>query len=183
MKKLNLLLFYILFNKYLLSYNIDTGLNYIDKLLLKPQVKALLDTIAEAEGTYSKGALGYRLIFGGTIFSSFLDHPKKFVKVKNNPISSASGRYQILYKTWTYLKNKYHLKDFSPKNQDRAAILLIKESYGLRDLLLGRFNNLCKKIGKVWSPIPYNNYGQPKKSISYLNYFYNKRLKYYVNNS
>jgi muramidase (phage lysozyme) len=156
-------------------------LNHIDTILQRPQVKALLDTISESEGTFSYGYDSYRMILGGRRFTDFSKHPNILVKVKGLPLSTAAGRYQIIIKTWKYLQNRYNLKDFSPKNQDRAAILLIKERFGLRDLMLGRIDNLCKKIGKTWASMPYNNYHQPQKSMEYLRNFYNKRLNYYVN--
>ena len=48
--------------------------------VLTPERKALLNTIRFAEGTWKKGSdVGYRVLYGGSTFSSFAKHPEKVI--------------------------------------------------------------------------------------------------------
>ena len=98
-------------------------------------VKALLDTISDNR---FEGGSSYNIIVGGSSFDSFAKHPGKvgFRYPKDHPDkslagkgSTAAGRYQITKTTWDTVAKRLGLKDFSPANQDRAAIYLASERY------------------------------------------------------
>ena len=103
---------------------------------LPPEARALLDTIASSESN------SYSIIYGGKSFSSFADHPRIAVPIRNGPnqgkTSSAAGRYQFLGTTWDTVKREAGLKDFSPESQDAGAWYQAQKVYKSktkRDLL------------------------------------------------
>ena len=142
-----------------------------------PHVQAFLDMVAYSEGTFSPQ--GYRISFGGSLFNRFKDHPR--IKYAKGALrSDAAGRYQFLSKTWDYVAQKLRLGDFSPKNQDRAAVQLIFERNVLDDLLRGRFDKTLNKTATVWASFPDATYGQRTQSYKNLKNFYLKRLSLYM---
>ena len=80
--------------------------------------KALLDTIAWAEGTdkYARnngGVAGYNIYYGGSAFSDLSAHPietkEKSYMAGPSGGTSAAGRYQFVYNTYKALKNNNNL--------------------------------------------------------------------------
>ncbi len=124
--------------------------------------RAFLDMIAWAEGT--AGDDGYRMLFGGRLFDSFADHPRVYVPFRNTS-SSAAGRYQILARTWDGVRGKLGLPDFSPPNQDAAALELIRERGALNDVDAGRVADAIAKVRKVWASLPGAGYNQPERGL------------------
>ena len=131
---------------------------------LSTQIGAFLDTIAWAEGTdknIGDGVkTGYNIIYSFQTFSSYTEHPHRIV-CANGICSSAAGRYQFLDTTWDMLANMLNLSDFSPDNQDRGAIELIKRRGALLDIEQGRIRVACNKVSWEWASIPPGRYGQP----------------------
>lgn len=97
---------------------------------LKPVERALLDTIAQWESP------DYNTIVGsGGKFDDFSDHPRVF----GTQDSTAAGRYQFTKTTWDGIVTEYNnlypddpITDFSPINQDKAALYLAKKDYKRR---------------------------------------------------
>jgi lysozyme len=134
------------------------AINY-DKVLSMPNVRAFLTLIRTGEGTL--GANGYRTLFGGGLFDSFEDHPRIYVK-RGNLNSSAAGAYQILARTWDDLRNNgFVLPDFTPANQDKAAIDLISRRNALNYVVNGDFVSAINLLNKEWASLPNSPYGQP----------------------
>jgi len=130
---------------------------------------AFLMMIRTAEGT--AGADGYRTMFGGGLFDSFADHPRRVVTAMSGgrPISSsAAGAYQFLRRTWDKLAARLGLPDFSPASQDAAAIELIREAGALGDVDAGRFALAVRKVRKIWASMPGAGYGQPEVALERL---------------
>ena len=130
-----------------------------------PNVKRILDAIAQAEGTTE---YGYNTMFGGTKFDDLSSHPnqlKPFTQTdgKEN-YSSAAGRYQFINPTWQDVSKQLGLKDFGPESQDAAAVYLIERAGALDDVLNGDFKAATDKLGGTWASLPSSNYAQPKKS-------------------
>lgn len=130
--------------------------------------KAWLDTIAWCEGT--DHALGYQTMFTGKIFQGFRDHPRQ-IQRSQRWSSDAAGRYQFLSTTWDECQRALSLPDFSPPNQDRAALYLI-EQRGIELLDQANFEDVLSKISWVWASIPgpggENRYGQPNKTVAQI---------------
>ena len=132
-------------------------------------LRAFLLMIQYAEGTFGHDA--YRTLFGGQLFSGFADHPAIAI-TKAGITSTAAGAYQILYRTWDGLRQSIRLDDFSPANQDKAAIELIRRRGALEDVLAGRFTTAVEKCRKEWASLPGAGYGQPERNMDTLTAMY-----------
>lgn len=140
----------------------------LQQLLSNPNARQMLDLIAKAEGVKH----GYNTGFGNTRFDSLQSHPnirKQFKQTdgKTNT-TTAAGRYQFLKGTWDGAARQYGLKDFSPQNQDIAALALMAQNGALPYVLKGDFQTAVKKSGGTWASLPSSPYAQPKRSWSEL---------------
>lgn len=126
-------------------------------------VQAFLKMLRHGEGTTDEN--GYRRMFGGKLFDSFVDHPRETQTATfssgQTVSSTAAGAYQFLSKTWDGLVRQYGFKDFSPKNQDLGAVALILGRKALDDVLAGRFEEAVNKCNREWASLPGSPYGQP----------------------
>lgn len=141
----------------------------IDMSQASSNTSAFLQMIRVAEGT--DGPNGYRMLFGGSTFSDYSDHPRQYIKAMSNgqPItSSAAGAYQFLAKTWDSVRAKLGLSDFSPASQDAGAVELIRQAGALDDVQAGRFATAVRKVRKIWASLPGAGYGQPERALSTL---------------
>lgn len=169
------------------------------ELLKNPRVRAMLDTLAFAEGTRGNG--DYKRVVYGTVIgpanpnlpydrslvgkrnvtvSDLRHHPNLLVQVAPGLRSSAAGRYQFLNTTWRGLG----MKDFSPRSQDLAAIKLMQRRGMIAPLLRGDFNGAIHKGAPEWASLPTASGGsfyggQGAKSLSSLRSVYAKALKHY----
>ena len=106
---------------------------------LLPHERGILNAIGSPE---SNGE--YNRLYSGTgeakYFEDYSDHPRVYTTITNGPNkgqkSSAAGKYQFLASTWDKTVRKYNaahpdspITDFSPENQDRAALFLAREIY------------------------------------------------------
>lgn len=123
-----------------------------------PNMQAFLRVIRAGEGTAD--AAGYSRLYGGGAFSSFADHPR--IKVKAGAwTSTAAGAYQFLARVWDETARLMGLGDFSPANQDLAAVGRIAARGALPDVLAGRFESAVRKCAWEWASLPGSPYGQP----------------------
>ncbi len=135
-----------------------------EKLLKAPNVQKMLNLIANAEGVKH----GYNTLFGNERVNDLSWHPgvkKGFTQTdgKKNA-TTAAGRYQFLEDTWNGVAKQLGLKDFSPKNQDIAAVALLAQNGALPSVLKGDFKTAVQKSGSTWASLPSSPYAQPKKS-------------------
>ncbi len=145
-------------------------------------LRAFLDMLAYAEGT--SGVNGYRTMFGGALFESFADHPRRAVqftdKAGRRLWTSAAGRYQFMavspipggkftkVDTWDRLKADLRLPDFGPASQDAAAVELIRQRGALNDVYAGRFADAVAKVAPVWASLPGAGHQQSERKLSSL---------------
>jgi muramidase (phage lysozyme) len=143
---------------------------------------AFLMTIRHAEGT--AGPDGYRMLFGGRLFSDFGDHPRQaqsFTDGAGRTLwTTAAGAYQMLavsplpgggrtrMDTWDRLAARLRLPDFGPQSQDRAAVELIDECGAIGDARAGRVEAAIAKCRRVWASLPGAGYSQPERSLEWL---------------
>lgn len=135
----------------------------IKKSVTDKNVIAFLKTIRIGEGT--SGPDGYRTLFGGGVFSSFSDHPNQKIRA-GGYVSTAAGAYQFLYSTWKECQLALQLSDFSPSNQDLAAVYLINRRGALQDVIDGRFDRAVEKCNQEWASLPGSPYGQPTENLA-----------------
>ncbi len=160
------------------------SIDYLLEYRKSPAVKAFLDTIAYAEDTFYKPNFGYNVIYTGATFKTFHDHPRirLCAQYKGKPLcATAAGRYMFLQKTWDKIAPKIGATDFSPVNQDRAAIKLILERNAIKDIKAGKFEVAVEKVNTIWATFPNAPYGQTVKPMANLKKFFNTRLNYYKN--
>lgn len=135
--------------------------------LTNRNLRAFLRAIRFAEGT--AGADGYRMHFGGSLFASFADHPRRAITARlggREITSTAAGAYQFLERTWDDVRGS--LPDFSPASQDMAAARLIRRRGALGDVYAGRFAEAVRKCAREWASLPGSPYGQPTKTLDAL---------------
>lgn len=125
-------------------------------------VQAFLRVIRHGESSQEPDA--YYMHFGGELFDSFADHPRKAI-TKGQYTSTAAGAYQILRRTWDGVAVKWGLPDFSPINQDCAAVALIAGRGALTPLLEGDFDEAIHRCAQEWASLPGSPYGQPTFSL------------------
>ncbi len=110
--------------------------------------------------------MGYRVLYGGSTFSSFAKHPEKVIVKRYT--SAAAGAYQFLPGTWKMASSKLGLGDFGPRNQDQAALFLIERRNALAMADQGELTpQLLAKLAPEWASLPTlqakSFYGQPVK--------------------
>lgn len=135
--------------------------------LTHDNVPAFLRLIREGESSQEQNA--YTVMFGGGHFEGFADHPrvKNTRRLRGKPITStAAGAYQFLARTWGEMAKRYALKDFSPINQDCAAVGLIHRRGALDDVLAGRVDEAIRKCRLEWASLPGSPYGQPTQALA-----------------
>lgn len=130
-------------------------------------VRRFLLMIQKSEGTlqYSDP---YKVVVGGGTFNDFSRHPNRLIKLSPTLSSTAAGAYQFLFRTWQGL----HLPDFSPANQDKGAIMLIKQAGAYNDIINGNFAEAVYKVRKIWASLPGAGYGQRENKLADLKRFY-----------
>jgi muramidase (phage lysozyme) len=132
-------------------------------------ISAFLDMLAASEGTAGHGDDGYNVIVGGDLFHGYAKHPNVLVTLNSKGLkSTAAGRYQFLYRTWVALQAKLGLATFSPRNQDLAAVELIRERHALDDVEAGRLDAAVAKCAPIWASLPGAGYGQLENELAAL---------------
>lgn len=145
---------------------------------LPRQVRAFLDTLAYAEGTNDR----YNYIFTFVTFNSYSDHPRRKM-CAGKLCSTAAGRYQFLSKTWDPLAADLGLEDFTPPNQEKAGLEIIRRAGAYRNVAAsGNYDNFTaalRKLNTTWASLPGSPYGQPTHSTADLWRFYRGALSRY----
>lgn len=115
--------------------------------------RALLNAIAEAEGTSRYANQGYNTQYTGKQFSDLSQHPREIL---GDPSlrSDAAGRYQFLSTTWDSVMGGA----MTPDRQDKAALKLV--SGRKVNIKNGLSINEIYRLGGEWASIDF-----PKKEI------------------
>jgi muramidase (phage lysozyme) len=141
-------------------------------------VLAFLDMIADAEGTRRVAGSddGYNVLYGGGLFQSYCDHPRRRLTFPINGrrvTSTAAGRYQLLERYWDAYRASLGLEGgYTPENQDRVALQQIRERRALEDIKAGRIVEAILKCSNIWASFPGNGYAQNPHQADTLLKFY-----------
>jgi muramidase (phage lysozyme) len=147
---------------------------------MTPNEVAFLRMIAWSEGTLEHPLTkcgGYDVIVTGVdgkpeIFSNYSDHPFAFRPPKRlnqeGLFSTASGRYQLLFKYFEAYKKSLHLPDFSPKSQDIIALQQIKECGAINNINSDNISQAIRQCSNIWASLPGNSYGQRQNELDNL---------------
>jgi muramidase (phage lysozyme) len=150
------------------------------------EVEAFLLAIRHAEGTNSKKA--YTTMFTGKQFSDLSKHPEQ-VNCTIGPdgkdlCSAAAGAYQYMPKTWARISKKINAADFSPENQERGAVELLKERGAFKLIQEGKIETAFTYVCEEWASVSCYTHktkgaypNQAVKPISELMEVYRKALK------
>jgi len=144
-----------------------------EMLVQDAKVRALLDVIAFAEGAEYDTIVHGK---GSFTITDFSKHPDVLVEVTPTISSTAAGRYQFLYSTWSGLG----MKDFTPNSQDVAAVKLFQRRKMLAPLFNGDIEQAIRNGNKEWASLPDSPYGQPTHSMGELKQLYDQRLTPYL---
>ncbi|NEP41554.1 MAG: site-specific integrase [Okeania sp. SIO2H7] len=140
---------------------IDPEINNRDDIY-NPKIRAFLDTISITEGT--TGPLGYRTQYTGSKFSGPIEkHPREMKCSMSNGrrlCSDAAGRYQFLSTSWDHFGANIGITEFTPTNQDRVAVELIRDKDVLDDILEGRLETAFHALAPVWP-----SFGENKQAV------------------
>lgn len=165
----------------------------VPQALAASNVQAGLRVIQQAEGTFGERD-PYRVCYAYTneidgtdgvngTFDDWIDHPTNTGEWRGERLpesmcraagfggtcfSTAAGAYQLIRPTWNRARDALGLPDFSPANQDRAAVWLIEQRGALEDLKAGRFAAFVSKCRNEWASLPGNYARQGQRSIEQL---------------
>jgi len=139
--------------------------------------KAFMDVLGFTEGTDrvpdSDG--GYKVVVGGSLFSSYADHPRRKVWIPRYKVwSSAAGRYQMIIPTWDALRRRLSLPDFSPESQDRACAELLRECGAMDRMDDGDLDGAVSDASKLWASLPGSRAGQRVERMDAIRAVYTK---------
>ncbi|GGF16741.1 hypothetical protein GCM10011611_23140 [Aliidongia dinghuensis] len=119
----------------------SSRLALLDRYLKSPNVRAFLDTIAEAEGGK------YNNLYGGKTFDSYARFP-------GAAGHSPAGRYQITRATYDGLSQRLGLTDFSPATQDYMAVQRLVDRGAMAPLLAGDMDGAITAAAPEWNALP-----------------------------
>lgn len=126
---------------------------------LPDNIKKFLMLITFTEGT-DKFKKPYNTLFTHKTFSDLSKHPN--IKIASGKyVSTAAGRYQILYRTYLDLGGK----SFDPVSQDNLAVKLLKRRGAYQLILEGKFKEAILKCNREWASLPESPYGQPTHTM------------------
>ena len=134
---------------------------------LPVNVRTFLDTLAFSEGTSDH----YNYIFTYLTFKSYADHPRKLACM-GKLCSTAAGRYQFLSKTWDKLAKDLSLPDFTPPNQEKATLEIIRRAGVYQSVEKSSsyksFVKAVNALNTTWASLPGSPYGQPTHTMARL---------------
>jgi muramidase (phage lysozyme) len=159
---------------------IDLEINKRDDIF-NPKIRAFLDTISITEGT--TGPLGYRTQYTGSKFTGPIEkHPREMKCSMSNGrrlCSDAAGRYQFLSTSWDHFGARLGITEFTPTNQDRVAVELIRDKGVLDDILEGRLEKAFYALAPVWPSFGENRQAVQMK-MTFLLDTYRQNLERYT---
>lgn len=108
--------------------------------------------------------------FGYKEFNDLSKHPNIKIPFTNKgDTTTAAGEFQLLAPTWEIQAKKQGLTDFSPENQRKAAVGILRDTGALDALKAGDFEKAKQLMGTQWASIPGSTIGKSTGQIPKLN--------------
>lgn len=142
-----------------------------EALLVSRKIQVFLQLIMYAEGT-DKYPNPYKVIFSGQTFDSYKWHPNRLI-TSGKYKSTAAGAFQFIIGTWNAHAKVLGLTNFSPKNQQIAA--LYEGRAAIPHILNCEWERAIRAVNTNWASFPGSPYGQPVKTMSQMLAFINNR--------
>ena len=147
-------------------------LDDLEVALRHPYVQALLRVIRNGESNQTDSA--YTLLYGGSHFTGFADHPRirfyekedEFIRNGKKDYTTCAGAYQITETTWNGLQAVYHFPDFSPHSQDLAAVALLFEKHAIEPIQAGNLQEAIDLCHETWVSLPGSSSVQPQVKMA-----------------
>ncbi len=135
-----------------------------------PYLRALMRTISASEANVLRP---YHVLHGGDLAAGLDAHPNRCVGIRQGPnrgnCSTAAGRYQLLYGTWTGLAQRYHPKppkqadsepSFEAIYQDTVVLAWLSDRrvWGMdvsEQLRQGRIRPVLRRLSGTWTSLGY----------------------------
>lgn len=150
-------------------------LSQIDSYRSNPNMRQMFGYIGHTEGT--DRLHGYYTNVGGKRIDNVSSHPNVVgLRTKQGP-STAFGRFQITKQTFDDIAPQYGIKDMTPANQERIAVILMNRKGALNDVVTGKTGNAISKLGGTWASLPSSKYGQPTHSWKDAGDFFGGKIK------
>lgn len=112
---------------------------------------AWLRVIREGESNQSEDA--FTVLYGGSHFTSFDDHPRQRFSLPGGTYTTAAGAYQITESTWNDYTRFFGARSFDPENQSLCALWLTNRAGALDDVVAGRLDAAIRGCAKVWTSL------------------------------
>lgn len=153
------------------------------------RMRAFLDVIASQETHGIEQAKSWYVLnsnINGSKYASDLNsHPwnglPRPISTKENPVSTAAGRYQLTITAWKEAnENGNDLLDFTKSTQDRLAVIRLEYRKALGLVRKGDIEAAVSKLTSEWIVLPgAKNNGRYKMSDLLLDYtnFLNRHMK------
>lgn len=116
-----------------------------------PNVQAFTHVLRNGESSQEDSA--FNLLYGGSSFDSFDDHPRKHFPLPDGQTTSAAGAYQETESSWNDFTAHTGQLPFTPENQTLCAVWLIDRAGALEDVIAGRLDAAIRKLTKVWTSL------------------------------
>ena len=149
-----------------------------------PQIKAFLDMVAVREvGGYFDYAMSSQWYYTAINNVRFTEAEamRPNPPFARFPWTKAAGRYQIIPKTWDYIKerNPGQFTNFLPESQDRAAYFLMSYRGMVPYINAGDIQTAIRKGRNEWTSLPGAAEQQSGWTMEKALKYYNERLAVY----
>lgn len=162
-------------------------------LINQPEIKAMLEVIAKAEGldkNYRRLADGIIRKTGTAKYQEYIGKPSRQVIIsldrhpnisvewkKGRDLTTAAGRYQFLFGTWEEQRSKWGFSDFGERSQDLCAVALMMRRKMIVPLLSGDFHQAVLNGNQEWASFPESPHEQHPRSWAQMEAYYAAALK------
>jgi muramidase (phage lysozyme) len=120
-----------------------------------PNVIAFLDGVVR-EGESSHDASAWTVLYGGTHFKGFDDHPRiRFpITYQGRPnYTTAAGAFQIVETTWNEFTREFGPMDFRPEHQTLCAVWRLVYRKALDAVIAGRLDEAIRRCTNEWTSL------------------------------